>query len=103
MQQDTLRKYYFVSDLHMGGDGQLQHCDYIAEFIAFLSSDSSMDSTCSTGVPHQWQHAKDLPTPAEQNFKYVWLDLKHLKNFQRSRHCGDNLHGRQFPFASPEG
>ena len=30
------QKYYFVSDLHMGGDGQLQHCDYTAEFIAFL-------------------------------------------------------------------
>jgi UDP-2,3-diacylglucosamine pyrophosphatase LpxH len=29
-------KYYFVSDLHMGGDGQFQHCDYTAEFIAFL-------------------------------------------------------------------
>ena len=31
-----VRKYYFVSDLHMGGDGQLQHCDYTTEFIAFL-------------------------------------------------------------------
>ena len=30
------QKYYFVSDLHMGGDGELQHCDYTAEFIAFL-------------------------------------------------------------------
>ena len=30
------QKYYFVSDLHMGGDGQMQHCDYAAEFIAFL-------------------------------------------------------------------
>ncbi len=30
------QKYYFVSDLHMGGDGQLQHCDYTTEFIAFL-------------------------------------------------------------------
>ena len=28
--------YYFVSDLHMGGDGRLQHCDYTAEFIEFL-------------------------------------------------------------------
>ena len=36
MQQDAVRKYYFVSDLHMGGDGQLQHCDYTAEFITFL-------------------------------------------------------------------
>jgi UDP-2,3-diacylglucosamine pyrophosphatase LpxH len=30
------KKYYFVSDLHMGGDGQLQHCDYTSEFVAFL-------------------------------------------------------------------
>ena len=30
------KKYYLVSDLHMGGDGQLQHCDYAPEFIAFL-------------------------------------------------------------------
>lgn len=32
------QKYYFVSDLHMGGDGQLQHCDYASEFIAFLKA-----------------------------------------------------------------
>ena len=36
MPQDAARKYYFVSDLHMGGDGQLQHCDYTVEFVAFL-------------------------------------------------------------------
>lgn len=30
------RQYYLVSDLHMGGDGQLQHCDYTTEFVAFL-------------------------------------------------------------------
>ena len=30
------RKYYLISDLHMGGDGRLQHCDYATEFIAFL-------------------------------------------------------------------
>jgi UDP-2,3-diacylglucosamine pyrophosphatase LpxH len=29
-------KYYFISDLHMGGDGRLQHCDYTAELVAFL-------------------------------------------------------------------
>src|SRR5262245_47152935 len=34
MQQATVRKSYFVSDLHMGGDSHLQHCDYTAEFIA---------------------------------------------------------------------
>jgi UDP-2,3-diacylglucosamine pyrophosphatase LpxH len=36
MPQDAAGKYYFVSDLHMGGDGQLQHCDYTVEFVAFL-------------------------------------------------------------------
>jgi len=34
--RSSTQKYYLVSDLHMGGDGELQHCDYIAEFIAFL-------------------------------------------------------------------
>ena len=27
---------FFVSDLHMGGDGRLQHCDYTTEFVDFL-------------------------------------------------------------------
>ncbi len=27
---------YFLSDLHLGGDGELQHCDFAEEFIAFL-------------------------------------------------------------------
>lgn len=30
------REFYFVSDLHFGGDGQLQVCDFTEEFIQFL-------------------------------------------------------------------
>jgi len=30
------KKLFLVSDLHMGGDGQLQHCDYTTEFVGFL-------------------------------------------------------------------
>lgn len=30
------KEYYFVSDLHFGGDGNLQICDFAEEFIAFL-------------------------------------------------------------------
>ncbi len=30
-------EYYFVSDLHIGGDGELQKCDFDDEFIQFLS------------------------------------------------------------------
>ena len=29
-------EYYFVSDLHFGGDGSLQICDYTEEFVRFL-------------------------------------------------------------------
>jgi len=32
------RQYYFLSDLHLGGDGELQHCDFADEFVAFLGS-----------------------------------------------------------------
>src|SRR6266404_3593216 len=28
--------YYFISDLHIGGDGDLDQCDFEAELIAFL-------------------------------------------------------------------
>ena len=40
------KKFFFVSDLHMGGDGRLQHCDYTAEFVAFLKEleDESPDT-----------------------------------------------------------
>jgi UDP-2,3-diacylglucosamine pyrophosphatase LpxH len=34
--KSSTQKYYLVSDLHLGGDGALQHCDYTAEFIEFL-------------------------------------------------------------------
>ncbi|HEY0657791.1 MAG TPA: metallophosphoesterase, partial [Pyrinomonadaceae bacterium] len=30
------KEYYFVSDLHLGGDGSLQICDYAEEFVSFL-------------------------------------------------------------------
>ena len=36
MERSSKQKYYLVSDLHMGGDGALQHCDYSTEFVAFL-------------------------------------------------------------------
>jgi UDP-2,3-diacylglucosamine pyrophosphatase LpxH len=32
----TAKQFFLVSDLHLGGDGQLQVCDFTEEFIAFL-------------------------------------------------------------------
>lgn len=37
------REYYFVSDLHFGGDGDLQICDFTDEFIDFLRDLGSKD------------------------------------------------------------
>ena len=36
-------EYYFVSDLHFGGDGSLQICDYTEEFVAFLKKLAKKD------------------------------------------------------------
>jgi UDP-2,3-diacylglucosamine pyrophosphatase LpxH len=30
------KEFYFVSDLHFGGDGSLMHCDFTEEFVNFL-------------------------------------------------------------------
>ena len=30
------QEYYFLSDLHLGGDGELEHCDFGDELVAFL-------------------------------------------------------------------
>jgi UDP-2,3-diacylglucosamine pyrophosphatase LpxH len=38
-------EYYFVSDLHFGGDGQLMVCDYTEEFIRFLRKIEKSEKT----------------------------------------------------------
>jgi len=35
-EDSSRQKYYLVNDLHIGGNGALQHCDYSTEFIEFL-------------------------------------------------------------------
>lgn len=37
------KEFYFVSDLHFGGDGQLMICDYTEELIEFLQKLSEKD------------------------------------------------------------
>jgi UDP-2,3-diacylglucosamine pyrophosphatase LpxH len=36
MAPEDSKTYYFISDLHIGGDGDLDACDFEAELIAFL-------------------------------------------------------------------
>ena len=38
------REYYFISDLHFGGDGSLQICDYTEEFVNFLKKLAKKDN-----------------------------------------------------------
>ena len=37
------KEFYFVSDLHFGGDGQLMVCDYTEEFLKFLQKLAEKD------------------------------------------------------------
>ncbi len=36
--ENRAKTFYFISDLHFGGDGQLQMCDYTDEIIGFLQT-----------------------------------------------------------------
>jgi UDP-2,3-diacylglucosamine pyrophosphatase LpxH len=38
------KKLFLVSDLHMGGDRRLQHCDYTGEFLGFLKKLEGADT-----------------------------------------------------------
>ncbi|MEO8667773.1 MAG: metallophosphoesterase [Bauldia sp.] len=38
------KEYYFLSDLHLGGDGELEHCDFAEEFVAFLKELAAKDA-----------------------------------------------------------
>ncbi len=37
------KEFYFVSDLHLGGDGSLMHCDFTKEFVRFLQKLAEKD------------------------------------------------------------
>ncbi|MDQ6789037.1 MAG: metallophosphoesterase [Acidobacteriota bacterium] len=37
------KEFYFVSDLHMGGDASLMHCDFTREFVRFLQKLAEKD------------------------------------------------------------
>ncbi len=37
------KEYYFISDLHIGGDGALDRCDFEAELVAFLERIAEKD------------------------------------------------------------
>ncbi len=44
------REYYFISDLHIGGDAELDRCDFEAELIAFLKELQSRARDVEHGI-----------------------------------------------------
>jgi len=42
--RQPVKSFYFVSDLHLGGDGQLQLCDFADEFVTFLKGLEKLSS-----------------------------------------------------------
>ena len=55
------REYFFISDMHIGGDGELQNCDFEDELIEFLKSleqhqDAELISTATLSGCGSSQH-----------------------------------------------
>ncbi|WP_266079692.1 metallophosphoesterase [Haladaptatus caseinilyticus] len=82
--------YYFVSDLHVGGDEQLQECEFEAEFIGFLQTLESTDEDAELIILGDafglWEF-----TETDGIQKFDELVDHHPKLFEQFRKTGENV------------
>jgi len=84
------REYFFVSDLHVGGDEQLKLLDFEEEFIAFLKSLEDGESNTELVIIGDafglWEF-----TTAEGAEKFDLLVTDHARLFEQLRITGEQV------------
>jgi UDP-2,3-diacylglucosamine pyrophosphatase LpxH len=83
-------EYYFVSDLHFGGDGQLQICDYTEEFIAFLRELAAKDADVELIIAGDTFGFWELTT-AEGTAQLDEIIKHHTRIFEQFRLAGEKI------------
>ncbi|WP_458207182.1 metallophosphoesterase [Haladaptatus sp. NG-SE-30] len=82
--------YYFVSDLHVGGDEQLQTCEFEDEFVEFLEGLETTDEDAELIILGDafglWEF-----TESEGMEKFDLLVEHHPKLFEQFRATGENV------------
>lgn len=84
------KTYYFVSDLHMGGDGQLRVCDYTDEFIAFLQELEQKDEEVELIIAGDTFGFWEL-TEVEGAAKLDEIIRQHDAIYQQLQHTGQKI------------
>ena len=95
MKRETMEKsesteYYFVSDLHFGGDGQLQVCDYTEEFIAFLRQLAAKDAGVELIIAGDTFGFWEL-TSVEGTAQLTEIISHHTRIFEQFRATGEKV------------
>ncbi|WP_423743426.1 metallophosphoesterase (plasmid) [Haladaptatus sp. SPP-AMP-3] len=82
--------YYFVSDLHVGGDEQLQECEFEDEFVEFLRTLETTDEDAELIILGDafglWEF-----TQSAGMTKFDLLVEHHPKLFEQFRKTGENV------------
>ena len=84
------QEFYFVSDLHFGGDGQLQVCDFTEEFIEFLRELEKKDSAAELIIAGDTFGFWELTTikGAEQLDEII---KHHTRIFEQFKQTGEKI------------
>ncbi|HLM00329.1 MAG TPA: metallophosphoesterase [Pyrinomonadaceae bacterium] len=84
------KEYYFVSDLHFGGDGQLQVCDYTEEFIAFLQALAGREADVELIIAGDTFGFWEL-TGVEGTAQLTEIISHHTRIFEQFRASGERI------------
>jgi UDP-2,3-diacylglucosamine pyrophosphatase LpxH len=82
--------FYFVSDLHFGGDGQLMVCDYADEFISFLKKLEKEDKQTELIIVGDAFGFWELTT-VEGTQKLDEIVKYHTEIFEQFRRTGEKI------------
>lgn len=83
-------QFYFVSDLHFGGDAALQHCDYADEFVAFLRELQAKDGDIELIIGGDMFGFWELTT-VEGVAKFDAIVSHHQPIFDQLRETGNKI------------
>ena len=82
--------FYFISDLHFGGDGQLQSCDYTDEIIGFLKMLEGEDARTELIINGDAFGFWELTT-VEGTEQLDEIVKHHTEIFEQFRHTGEKI------------
>lgn len=89
-QDNESPTYYFISDLHIGGDGALNHCEFETELIAFLQQIAKGPTPAELIIVGDAFGLWEL-TETNGMSKLEWIIQSHPVLFEQFRATGEQI------------